>query len=54
MVNPTMLGMIIEARDQVRMTTLLLLRTVASTRFASFSSTNGPFFIDLDTRYPSS
>ena len=36
MVKPTMLGIIIEARDHVLKTTLLPLRTAASTLLASF------------------
>ena len=37
MVKPSMSGMIVDARDQVRITTLVLLRLAWSTFFASFS-----------------
>jgi len=43
-----MLGMIIEARDHVRITVLVPLRCTASTRFVSFSWTKGPFLIERD------
>jgi hypothetical protein len=48
MVKPSMSGMIVDARDQVRITTLVVLRRAWSTFLASFSWTNGPFFVDLD------
>ena len=48
MVRPTSLGMIIEARDQVRINVRVLLRWAISTRFASLASTKGPFFIERD------
>jgi hypothetical protein len=48
MVRLIMSGIIIEALDQVRMTVLVPLRRAASTLLASFTSTNGPFLIDLD------
>ncbi len=50
-VRPSMSGIIMEALDQVWMMTLLLLRLAASTFFASFGCTYGPFFIDRDTAY---
>jgi len=52
MVIPSMSGMIIEALDQVLMTTLLALRRAASTFLANLASTYGPFFMDLDIRAP--
>jgi len=48
MVRPSMSGMIVEARDQVRMGVLLLLRRAASIFFASLGWTYGPYFTDLD------
>ena len=51
-VSPSMSGMIIEARDQVLMTTLPVLRRAASTFLASLASTNAPFFILLDVFAP--
>src|SRR5487761_1375303 len=48
MVRPTICGMIVEARDQVRSTIFCPLRINASTRLISFSSTYGPFFVDRD------
>ncbi len=55
MVRPTIWGMIVEARDQVRSTVRAPERWTASTRCSSFSSMKGPFFVDLDnSRFPSS
>ena len=51
--GPSMSGMIVEALDQVRITCWERLRLAASTFFASFSSTNGPFLIDLDILHSS-
>jgi hypothetical protein len=50
MVRPTIWGMIVEARDQVRSTVREPVRATTSTRFMSFSSTKGPFLVDLDIR----
>jgi hypothetical protein len=50
MVRPIISGMIIEARDQVRITVLELLRLAAATFFISFGSTLGPFLIERDIR----
>ena len=44
MVCPTMSGMIVERRDQVRITRLSRLRFSSSIFFSRWSSTNGPFF----------
>src|SRR3990172_12060629 len=49
MITPTICGMIVEARDQVRITARWLLHWTASTFFISFSSTYGPFFVERDT-----
>src|SRR5690606_12894428 len=49
MVRPTISGMIVEARDQVRMTAREPARCTASTFFMSFSSTYGPFLVERDT-----
>jgi hypothetical protein len=43
-----MSGIIIDARDHVRITALLSVLRAASTFFASLGCTYGPFFIDLD------
>src|SRR5512133_2796231 len=43
-VCPSMSGMIVERRDQVRMTFLVLRSFCASTFLSRWSSTNGPFF----------
>ena len=51
MVRPSMSGIIIEALDHVWMMTFVPLRLAASTFFASFGWTYGPFFTDLDTVY---
>jgi hypothetical protein len=48
-VRPTISGMIVEARDHVRMTVRALERATASTFLSSFSSMKGPFFVDRDT-----
>jgi hypothetical protein len=48
MVMPTISGMIWEGRDQVLITVRLFVRASASTRFRSFSSMNGPFFVERD------
>jgi hypothetical protein len=41
--------MIVEARDQVRITAREFVRWTASTFFRSFSSMNGPFLVERDT-----
>jgi hypothetical protein len=51
MVSPTMFGIIIEARDQVRITILAPLRWTSSTRLASLASTKGPFLMERDIIY---
>ena len=48
MVKPNMMGMMVDLRDQVRITAFWPLFTSVSTFFASFSSTNGPFFTERD------
>lgn len=50
-VNPNISGMIVDARDHVTIGVLLLLRRAASTFFANFGCTYGPFFVDLDIPY---
>ena len=40
--------MIVDARDQVRSTVRADVRWMISTFFISFSSTNGPFFVERD------
>ena len=50
MVRPTISGMIVEARDQVRITARELVRWTASTFFMSLASMNGPFLVERDTR----
>jgi hypothetical protein len=47
-VSPTISGMIIEARDQVRITFRDDARWARRTRIISFSSTNGPFLMERD------
>jgi hypothetical protein len=49
MVSPTISGIIVEARDQVRIIVRCPERRTASTFFRSFWSTKGPFFIERDT-----
>jgi hypothetical protein len=48
MVRLTMSGMIVDARDHVRITVRVLPLWAISTFFMSFGSTYGPFFTDLD------
>ena len=43
-VSPTISGMIVEARDHVRITVRAFVRFTASTFFSSLGSMNGPFF----------
>src|SRR6266516_6296572 len=51
MVCPTMSGMMVERRDQVRITRLSRLRLRSSTFFNRWSSTNGPFFSERAIGY---
>src|SRR5262245_60550391 len=51
MVRPTISGMMVEARDQVRMTVRVFVRFTISTFFMSLGSMNGPFLIDRDMAY---
>src|SRR3989304_9693378 len=48
MVSPTIWGMMVDARDHVRMTVLWPERWIISTLFSSLGSTKGPFFVELD------
>ena len=48
MVSPTIWGMMVELRDQVRTTALWPERCTISTFFISLGSTKGPFFIERD------
>ena len=48
MVNPTISGIIMEARDQVRITVCAPDCWTAATFFISLASTYGPFLTDLD------
>jgi hypothetical protein len=43
-----MSGMMVEARDQVLMTTFCPDRAMLSTFFMSFGSTKGPFLVERD------
>jgi len=52
MVCPTISGTIVERRDQVRTTFFSPRRFISTTRTIKWSSTNGPFLIDLGTVYP--
>ena len=47
MVNPTMLGLTIERRDQVLIGRLSFFSDAVSTFFIKCKSMNGPFFNDL-------
>ena len=47
-VNPKKSGIIVDARDHVRTVVLEPLRLAASTFFANFSCTNGPFLVERD------
>lgn len=47
-----MSGIIVDARDHVRITVRLRLFCAAVTFFASLGCTNGPFFVDLDISQP--
>src|SRR3990172_664279 len=47
--RPTISGMIVEARDQVRITVRAPERCTVSTFLSSFSSMNGPFLVERDT-----
>src|SRR6266545_279384 len=49
MVCPTISGTIVERRDQVRTTFFSPRRFISTTRTIRWSSTNGPFLIDLGT-----
>src|SRR5581483_12358704 len=50
-VSPTISGMIVEARDHVRITVRAFERFTASTFLSSFGSMYGPFLTDRDIRY---
>ena len=51
-VRPSISGIIVDARDQVRITVRLRLFCADVTFFASFGCTYGPFLVDLDISQP--
>ena len=51
-VSPSMSGIIVDARDHVRITVRLRLFCADVTFLASFGCTYGPFLVDLDIFFP--